>query len=49
MQSNASKQVGSRDSKNRLFDFERLAEVCVLVPGKLYAFITRFHFCGKKH
>ncbi|KAH9691831.1 Ribonucleoside-diphosphate reductase [Citrus sinensis] len=41
VQSNVSKLVGSRDSKNRLFDFERLAEVCVLVPGKLYAFITR--------
>jgi hypothetical protein len=31
MESHPSKLVGSRGSKNRFFDFDKLAEVCVFV------------------
>ncbi|KAH9757679.1 Ribonucleoside-diphosphate reductase [Citrus sinensis] len=44
VQSNVSKLVGSRDSKNRLFDFERLAEVTKIITENLNKIIDVNHY-----
>lgn len=38
MESHPSKLVGSRGSKHRFVDFEKLAEVGVLVDAKLFKY-----------